>query len=54
MRADSSRKVYCVPCCAKCEDKCFFFLNTTPHCDLGREALEPHVHVMHVRDADKH
>ena len=30
------------------------FVNTTLHCDLSRDALEPHSHVMHVRGADKH
>ena len=45
MMAESSEKVYCVPCCAKSEDKCF-----------GEETtlLESHAHVMHVRDTDKH
>ena len=50
MMAEAAEKVYCVPCCAQCEDKCF--AHTTLHCDLSREALGPHAHVMHVRDAD--
>ena len=38
------REVYCVPCSAKCEDKCF--CEDTTH--------EPHARVAHVRDADTH
>ena len=38
MMAESSEKVYCVPCCAKREDKCF--ANTTLHSDLS------HMHVL--------
>ena len=30
------------------------FVNTTLRCDLSREALEPHAHVMHVVTDDKH
>ena len=44
MMAESSEKVYCVPCCDECEDKCL----------CGDTTLEPHARVAHVRNADKH
>ena len=31
-----------------------FFVNTTLHCDVSREPLESHAHLMHVRTDDKH
>ena len=43
---ECSEKVYCVPCCAKCEDKCFCEHNTPWW-------LEPHACVMHVRADDQ-
>ena len=48
MMAESSEKVCCVPCFAKCED--FFFVRTPLQRKLSREALEPHAHVLHVRE----
>ena len=46
MMTESSEKMYCVPCCAMCEEKCFGEHNT-PLC------LEPHACVMHVKADDK-
>ena len=44
MMAESSEKVYRVPCCAKCEEN---VLVKTQR--LSCEALESHAHVMHAR-----
>ena len=50
MMADSSEKMYCVPCCAKCEDKCFCE-DTALHVQILNR--EPHARVAFVRAADK-
>ena len=53
MVAELSEKMYCVPCCAECEDKCF--VKTQRFMCNSRVAtrLEPHALVAHERDADK-
>ena len=44
----------CTVCHAALSVKTDVLVNTTLHCDLSREALEPHAHVTHVRTDDKH
>ena len=44
----------CTVCHAALSFKINVSVETTLHCDLSREGLEPIAHVMHVRDADKH
>ena len=50
MMADSSEKMYCVPCCTKCEDKCFCE-DTALHVQILNH--EPHARVAFVRATDK-
>ena len=50
--AESSEKVYCVPCCAECEDN--VFVKTQRFMCKSRVVtrLEPHARLARVRDAD--